>query len=75
LFCWRGSRTLGNALSRDAPDIVLPDIRLIKKLDTRYPAGYPVRARYRTWLDNHIFGEVSNKFSKIALKIIDFFKL
>jgi hypothetical protein len=28
--------------NRDAPDI-----RLIQKLDTGYPAGYPVRAGYR----------------------------
>jgi hypothetical protein len=48
--------------------LFLPDIQ---------PAGYPAnpKAGYRTWLDNHIFCEISNKFFKIALTIIDFFKL
>jgi hypothetical protein len=40
-------------------------------------AGYPgnPKAGYRTWLDNHIFCEKSNKFFEIALTIIEFFKL
>jgi hypothetical protein len=40
--------------------LILPDIRLIQKPDT--------------WLDNYIFDQISNKFIKTALKIIDFCK-
>jgi hypothetical protein len=44
-----------STLTRDAPDTVfagyplssLPDIRVIQKPDTEYPAGYTVRAGYR----------------------------
>jgi hypothetical protein len=36
------SETFKNIFGRDAPDI-----RLIQKPDTGYPAGYPVRAGYR----------------------------
>jgi hypothetical protein len=60
--------------------LFLPDIR---------PAGYPAnqKAEYRisgkaripdirpdTWLDKYIFGQISNKFIKPALKITDFCK-
>jgi hypothetical protein len=49
--------------------LFLPDIRLIQKPDTGYPAGYPVRAGYRISgqildLDNYIFGKISSKFFK-----------
>jgi hypothetical protein len=60
--------------------LFLPDIRL-----TGYPAN--PKAEYRisgkgripdirpdTWVDNYIFGKISNKFIKIALTIIDFCK-
>jgi hypothetical protein len=63
--------------------LFLPDIQLIRKPET----GYPVRAGNRisgkgripdirpdTWLDNYIFGKISNKFMKTALPIIDFCK-
>jgi hypothetical protein len=49
--------------------LFLPDIRLIQKPDTGYPAGYPVRAGYRISgrildLDNYIFGKISSNFFK-----------
>jgi hypothetical protein len=62
--------------------LFLPDIRLIQKPDTGYPAGYPVRAGYRisgriiglTTTVGYIFGKISNKFIKTALTILDFCK-
>jgi hypothetical protein len=62
-------------LSRDAPDTIFAGIR---------PAGYPAnpKAEYRisgkgripdirpdTWLDNYIFGKISNKFINTASTI------
>jgi hypothetical protein len=43
-----------------------PDIRLIQKPDTGYPAGYPVKAGYRISgrifvLTNIFFGKIQNK--------------
>jgi hypothetical protein len=62
----------------------LPDIR-----PTGYPAdpkaGYRISGRISsksripdirpdTWIDNYVFGKISNKFIKIALTINVFFK-
>jgi hypothetical protein len=72
--------------SRDAPDTgtVLPDI-----WPAGYPAnpkaGYRISGHISgmgripdiwpdTWLDNYIFGQISNKFIKKALTIIGFCK-
>jgi hypothetical protein len=66
--------------------LLLPDIRLIQKLDTGYPAnpkvGYRITGKGRipdirtdAWLDIYIFGQISNKLIKKALTIIDFCKL
>jgi hypothetical protein len=62
--------------------LFLPDIR-----PAGYPAnpkaGYRISGRISgkgripdirpdTWLDNYIFGQISNKFTKTVLTIIDF---
>jgi hypothetical protein len=64
--------------------LFLPDIR-----PAGYPAnpkaGYRISGKGRipdirpdirpdTWLDNYIFGQISNKFIKTALTIIEFCK-
>jgi hypothetical protein len=74
------SKIIGN------PNFRIGMHRILFLLDIR-PAGYPgnPKAGYRisgkgripdirsdTWLDNYIFGQISNKFIKTSLKSIDF---
>jgi hypothetical protein len=62
-------------LTRDAPDTVFAGYPANQK------AGYRISGKDRipdirpdTWLDNYIFGKISNKCMKTALPIIDFCK-
>jgi hypothetical protein len=51
-------------VDRDAPDTAFAG----------HPAGRIPDIRPDTWLDNYIFGKISNEFMKTAVTIIDFCK-
>jgi hypothetical protein len=66
-------------VTRDAPDTVFAGYPANPKAGYRISGRISGKGRIpdirpNTWLDNYIFGKISNKFIKTALTIIDFCK-